>query len=608
MKSWVRYLKNGLARARSQDRFAASAQSTKQTMGELCRRFLPFLVKFRKPFLFGMGLVFLAAAVSLPLPLVGRFLIDDVIMNRRLPLLAWTILAMIGLAVVGRLLDLYQQYYFERFNREVVLDIQSGLLEKVFHYAKTFFDRARTGYLMNRLEEDVHGVGWFFSGAMAGVIENIFRFLGGLIFLLYLDWRLTIIVGVMLPGAVIMVRYFSDRLRTLGNENMEMQADVAANFQESLSAIALIKAFAAEGKTLQQLRGALRKALDIAVEQSTVNALANMAITSMPGIARAAALFIGAYWVIIGHWSLGSLFAYQAYLAYVFGPAESLATANLDMHGALASANRIANLFDLVPEENTGQGKIVTRLAGNIEFKQVCFAYEADASILSDISFSIRAGERIAVAGASGVGKTTLISLILRLYRPTGGEIFFDSRPASDYEVGSLRERIGYVPQQNWLLAGTIMDNITYGNPEAGESDAIAAAKNAGIHEFIATLAEGYQTAVGERGVALSEGQRQRICVARAFLKDPDIILMDEPASALDGRTGKAVLSSLLSVPAGKTVIVVSNQAGFLAMADRVLVLQGNRLATIGAHEELMSSNPDYAAIVIGAAGTVKGL
>jgi ATP-binding cassette, subfamily B, putative efflux pump len=397
------------------------------------------------------------------------------------------------------------------------------------------------------------------------------------------------------------VRYFSDKLRTLSNENMELQAVVATHFQESLSAIALIKAFAAEGRTLKQLRGALRNALNIAVEQSTVNALANMAITSLPGIGRAAVLFIGAYWVIIGHWSLGSLFAYQAYLAYVFGPAQSLATANLDMHGALASADRIANLFDLVPEENTGRGTIVQRLKGDIEFKEVCFAYEADAPILSDIHFSIRAGERIAVAGASGVGKTTLISLILRLYRPTGGEIFFDSRPASDYEVSSLRERIGYVPQQNWLLAGTIMDNIIYGNSAAGLSEAIEAAKNAGIHDFIATLPEGYQTAVGERGVVLSEGQRQRICIARAFLKDPDIILLDEPTSALDGRTVRSLLLSLPLMLKGKTVLIVSNHLDLLTGVDRVFLLRGNCLEAIGTHEELISQNPFYASLVIGA-------
>ncbi|MEI8173688.1 MAG: ABC transporter ATP-binding protein [Deltaproteobacteria bacterium] len=600
MKSWLLYLKNGLARGRSRDRFAAATASAEQTVQELYRRFIPFLIKFRMRFVAGIGLVFLTAAASLPLPFIGRFLIDDVIINRQLPLLVWTVLAIIGLAVAGRLLDLYLQYYFDRLNREVVLDIQSGLLDRVFHYSKTFFDRTRTGYLMNRLEEDVHGIGWFFSGTMAVMIENIFRFLGGLIFLLYLDWRLTIIVGIILPGVVIMVRYFSEKLRTLSNESMETQAIVTGNFQESLSSITLIKAFAAEGKTLQQLREALRNALNISIEQSTVNALANMAITSLPEIARAAVLFIGAYWVIIGHWTLGSLFAYQAYLAYVFGPAQFLATANLEMQSALASANRIANLFDIVPEENTGQGKIVTRLAGNIEFKQVRFAYDADAPILDDINFSIRAGERIAIVGASGDGKTTLISLILRLYKPTAGEIFFDSHPASDYDVGSLRERIGYVPQQNWLLAGTIMDNIIYGNPAAGTSEAIEAAKNAGIHDFIATLPEGYQTEVGERGVALSEGQKQRICIARAFLKDPDIILMDEPTSALDGRTGRSLLLSLPLMLKGKTVLIVSNHLGLLTGADRVFLLRGNRLEAIGAHEELMSQNPYYASLVIG--------
>ena len=601
MKDWLLYLKNGLARKRTQDRFAVSRASAEQTIKELYRRFIPFLRKFRRRFFFGIGLVFLTAALSIPLPLIGRFLIDDVIMNRQLPLLFWTLLVMIVLAVADRLLTLYQQYYFDRFDREVVLDIQSTLLDRVFHYPRTFFDKTQTGYLMNRLESDVQGMSWFFSSMMAVMIENIFRFLGGLIFLLYLDWRLTIIIGIILPGVVIMVRYFSEKLRTLTNESMETQAVVTGNFQESLSSISLIKAFAAEGKTLQKLVGALKSAVNISIEQSTVNALANMAITSMPGIARAAVLFIGAYWVIVGHWSLGSLFAYQAYLAYVFGPAQYLATANLEMQSALASANRIANLFDIVPEENTGQGKIVARLEGNIEFQQVCFAYGADAPILDDINFSIRAGERIAIAGASGDGKTTLISLILRFYKPTSGEILFDGRPASFYEVGSLRERLGYVPQQNWLLTGTILENILYGSPSAAIPEVIRAATNAGIHDFIASLPNGYRTAVGERGVTLSEGQKQRICIARAFVKEPDIILLDEPTSALDGRTGKSLLLSLPLLLKDRTTIVISNHTEFLMNVDRVFLLRENRLEAIGTHKEFMSQNPYYASLVIGA-------
>ena len=602
MKDWLLYLKNGLARKRTQDRFAASRASAEQTIKELYRRFIPFLRKFRGRFFFGIGLVFLTAALSIPLPLIGRFLIDDVIMNHQLPLLFWTLLVMLVLAVADRLLTLYQQYYFDRFDREVVLDIQSTLLDRVFHYPRTFFDKTQTGYLMNRMESDVQGMSWLFSSMMAVMIENIFRFLGGLIFLLYLDWRLTIIIGIILPGVVIMVRYFSEKLRTLTNESMETQAVVTGNFQESLSSINLIKAFAAEGKTLQKLVGALKSAVNISIEQSTVNALANMAITSMPGIARAAVLFIGAYWVIVGHWSLGSLFAYQAYLAYVFGPAQYLATANLEMQSALASANRIANLFDIVPEENTGQGEIVSRLEGNIEFQQVCFAYGADIPILEDINFSIRAGERIAIAGASGDGKTTLISLILRFYKPTSGEILFDGRPASFYEVRSLRERLGYVPQQNWLLTGTILENILYGSPSAAMPEVIRAATNAGIHDFIASLPNGYRTAVGERGVTLSEGQKQRICIARAFVKEPDIVLMDEPTSALDGRTGKSLLLSLPLLLKDMTTIVISNHTEFLMNVDRVFLLRENRLEAIGTHKKLMSHNPYYASLVIGAA------
>jgi len=600
MKRWLDYLKSGLSHRASPDRFRRQGVP-ERTLRDRFRRFGPYLSRFRNRLIIGAGIVFLAAIVSFPLPLVSRYLIDDVIMARRLSLLAITVLAIVGLATAGRLISLYQQYYFEVLDRRIVLGIQSDLIERVLHFPKSFFDRVQSGYLVNRLESDVEGMGWFFSSAMIGLLENIVRFAGGICFLLYLDWRLTVALIVLLPGLVWLVRYFSERLRHLTHANMEVQASLSGQFQETLSSTTLIKTFAAENRMLDRLQVALKNAMCLSIEQGTVSALAHTAIDAMPAVARAGVLFLGAYWVITDHWSLGSLFAYQAYLGYVFGPARVLATANLQMQAAMASVDRVANLFDVIPEPGVGEGIPVEKLRGEITLRGVSFAYDPARPILERVTFSIRAGERVAIAGVSGVGKTTLISLLMQFYRPTGGDILYDGRPASDFDPTSLRLRLGYVSQQHMLLSGSIAENIAYGTPGASDAEIAQAAVTAGIHDFIAGLPEGYRTPIGERGILLSEGQKQRLCIARALLKSPDVILLDEPAAALDGQTAQTLLASLGPALAGRTVIVISNDEEWLEACDRVLYIEDRRLSAVGAHAELMGSNEAYAALVRGA-------
>jgi ABC-type bacteriocin/lantibiotic exporter with double-glycine peptidase domain len=379
---------------------------------------------------------------------------------------------------------------------------------------------------------------------------------------------------------------------------MEQDANISSRVQEALSSTPLIKSFASEEKTHGRLVSELKKAFQIALEQTSVNSVAEAAISLLPAVSRGIALALGAYWVIKEEWTLGSLLAFQGYLGYVFGPAQFLATANLQLHNALAALQRIWALFRILPEENSQTGVEVDHLKGELEFREVSFSYNGRENVLDRLSFEVRAGEHLAVVGPSGVGKTTLLSLILCFYKPTSGEIYFDGRPASAFEVTSLRRRIGYVSQNTLLLSGTIIDNLRYGNPEAGDTEIIQASRAAEIHDFITGLTSGYDTEIGEKGIKLSEGQKQRLSIARALVKAPDILVLDEPTSSLDARTEESILGSLPAFVRDKTLLVVSNKRSTLKYCDRVLLLDADKHLLSSTHEQLMETSEYYRSLI----------
>ena len=596
MDSWFTYLKQGLTRKLPEDRIAGGDRRV--GIKENLKNLRPYAARYWQKGLLGFSIILATSLLGFPQPLITRYIIDDVILARQLALLAGAILLLVAIVLAEKLMRLLEEFYFARLEQTVTLHIQQDLIERTLHFPKTFFDDNQTGYLMSRLSSDVEALRWFFSSTIVYVISNVVRFAGGLCLLFYLEWRLAIVAVLILPGIVFCIRYFSAKIYVLSHESMEKRANVSSRFQESLSSASLIKAFSSEMKTLRYLMSALRHAFHLSMERTAVSSVANLAINAMPGIARIITLTLGAYWVIKDQWSLGSLLAFQAYLGYVFGPAQYLASANLDLQEALAALKRVSALFDIVPEENIRTGEKVEQLSGEVEFRGVSFSYDGAEPILEDVSFHVKPGDRVAIVGPSGVGKTTLLSLILRFYKPTSGEIRFDGKPATAYELSSLRRRIGYVSQATRLLSGTIMENLRYGDPEADKEGVIRATQAAGLHEHIMTLPGGYETEIGENGIYLSEGQKQRLSLARALVKNPDIIILDEPTSALDNVTEASIIESLPALVQNKTLFVVSNRPPLIKESGLVILLNDRHLVTVGTHRSLLDINEYYRSLM----------
>jgi ABC-type bacteriocin/lantibiotic exporter with double-glycine peptidase domain len=585
LADWLTILKSGLARHHATDRICGATSTS--GVAAAWRRLYPYFRRHRTHALLGAMFIGLGTLVGFAPPLITRYLVDKVILPGRLEPVLMVVGLLAACLAAEKILRLAEEFCFARFEQGGLLDIQEDLISRTLRLPKAFFDEQQTGYLTRRLTEDVESLRFLFSDVLANAAGQTLRLAGAAGFLFYLEWRIALLMLALLPALAWALRYFSRKVYLLSRERLERQAEAAGQIQESLADATTIKVLASSAGAAGKIMASLLKAFGATLKQSTVGSLAGVITQSIPGAGRALALAAGAVLVIRGEWTLGSLLAFQAYLSGVFGPAQYLVSVNLRLQQARAALERVSALFDIALEKEKAGTVHAEKLTGEIEFRWVSFAYDGVAPVLKDLALHIRPGEAVAVMGPSGVGKTTLVSLMLQFYKPTAGEIYFDGRPASEYDLDALRRRMGYVPQRPLLTSGTIMDNILCGKPEATVETVVSSARLAGLHEEVLSFPRGYQTTVGEGGLKLSEGQKQRVALARALVMDPDILILDEPTASLDAPTEQSILDGLSAWRKNRTLFVVTHRISLARRCDRVLCLDGDRLVEDGHQPEI---------------------
>lgn len=557
------------------------------------------IVAFVKPrwqaIFFILALSLVSNLIGLAYPLLAKVLIDEVLLGRNAALLKIVAFGMVALALLGLSLGTLNRYLYTKLTTRILFEMRLHLYRHLQGFSLRFFSNARVGEILTRLSGDVAEVQSAGTDTLFQLGTSLFTIAATFSILLWLNWRLTLLCLLAAPPALLTLRRFQPRIEGGAREIRDKNADIAAVLVETFSAIKVIKSLAAEPFETQRFINKSEDAMGSILRYQVLTAL----IGGIPAFLFAAAASLVFYYggrsVILGEMSIGDLVAFAAYQARLMGPLQGVMALYMRLQRARASLKRILELFEEGPglREEGGSLDLEGR-AGEVRFHEVTFGYDPHEPVLQDVSFTIPEGALAAIVGPSGAGKTTLIDLLLRFYDPQKGFITIGGRDLRDLKLDSLRRHVVLAGQDTVLFHATIEENIRYAAPEASREEIVAAAKAADIHSFIMSLPLGYDTVVGERGEKLSRGQRQRLAIARALLRDPRILILDEATASLDGLTESTVRKALSSLMEGRTTIVITHRLQSVREADLILVIDGGKLVQAGTHETLMAQEGLY--------------
>lgn len=541
----------------------------------------------------------LGASVTLVMPLIVRYITGTVIYEESGA--AWqTIVRLSVLMLVLLLVELGCNFYITYWGHLMGARMEYGMRNDIFgHYQKlafTFYDNQKVGQLMSRVTNDLFDITELLHHGPEDIIISLIKIVGALVILGHINMRLTILTACFLPFILAFALYLNKRMKRVFKENRVKMADINGQIEDNLSGIRVVKSFANEDIEMRKFKKGnerflatkRRSYLYMGTYQSVLNAMLT-AVTIVVVLA-------GSRLIVDGNMAIPDLITFLLYIANFTEPVKKLINFTEQFQNGYSGYTRFREIMDIEPDIADKEGaKTLTDVCGTVEFRDVSFRYEdATEKVLDHVSLNVPAGSYVALVGSSGGGKTTLCSLIPRFYDVTGGSVCIDGNDVRDVTLQSLRENIGIVQQDVYLFAGTVMDNILYGRPDATREEVIEAARNANAHDFIMELPDGYDTDIGQRGVKLSGGQKQRLSIARVFLKNPRILIFDEATSALDNESERIVQESLETLAKDRTTFVIAHRLSTIRNAGRILVLTENGIAEEGTHEELMAMHGAY--------------
>lgn len=545
-----------------------------------------------------IGLALLGAIIGLAPPLIMKEVIDKAIPQGNKVMLMEMIGLMVLTPLASGLLGVWQNHENTKVGQGVMRDMRRSLFQNLQRQSMSFFTDAKSGEIIQRLTGDVQAVQNVVTTVVVSAITQGVVVLSTVVILFALDWRLAILSTVILPLFILPVRQVSNIRKRLRGETQRVRGDMSSQLGEifGVSGALLTRIFQQEKQQEQEFNQLNQKVMDLELRLNLVGRWYGMVLGILGPIGTALIYMYGGWNVVEGTMSVGGIVAFAAYLGRLYGPIGTLLNLHIEVGTALGVFQRIFEYQDMEPEvKDAPAAKELPAAAGNIAFNRVSYMYQEEKYALEQVSFTAFPGEVVAIVGPSGAGKSTLIGMLARLYDPTAGTVTVDGYDVREVTIASLRSQVAFVTQESFMFHASVSDNLRFARKDATDEELEAACRQAYIHETIAAMPEGYDTVVGERGHRLSGGERQRLAIARAILKDPRILVLDEATSHLDSESEAFVQEALDKLMRGRTTLVIAHRLSTILSADRIVVLESGQVIETGRHEELLEQEGLYA-------------